>query len=565
MSTSSAVGEIKVWVKEFGTEAAAFRVSVSKNAIVDDLKDAIALKMKLDVAAPVLKIKIKKDAETTTNENEYEEVKKMRTLVTEISDKNPEDNPIYYSLPLSTNSNAIGGEVLGGITKKQKVSNNVEIKFSPFVDSNNNKGNNSNNINDNNNDINDNDINNDNDIQFLALENVPDKLKIKSNLLYSNLFIRPCYSEMYQEIKIDLQNLIIKKDRQPKFAIVGTAGIGKSSFFLYFLYKYMEERKNGDKSFFYQTSQGSAVFYQHTEGDSFAYENVGCDDIDNLHGNKYPLFVDLTTPDPPFFYSGSVFIFTSFKENRYKDIGNTGFIKIMPTWTELEMTDYFMSETFQSTFKPNAERQKEILDNCEIFGGAIRSVLLKQKSILDDAITKKGSNICDHFFKHGHGGSEDSISDILIHRNPQLDDDGKFMYDLNSSILVYSFASLYVFNKLLEKKRASLINQAKQKFNTGLSFGGDDGKEFEWLCFHIFKFSNKTFTAKPLLDTAGLNQFNIHFPPQKYLVADWKTKTNYLEENVLYLPTISNLVSVDAFCVFELNKKNINWITNYYC
>eukprot|EP01006_Ploeotia_vitrea_P036621 TRINITY_DN66042_c11_g1_i4.p1 TRINITY_DN66042_c11_g1~~TRINITY_DN66042_c11_g1_i4.p1 ORF type:complete len:669 (+),score=-51.18 TRINITY_DN66042_c11_g1_i4:110-2116(+) len=111
MSTSSAVGEIKVWVKEFGTEAAAFRVSVSKNAIVDDLKDAIALKMKLDVAAPVLKIKIKKDAETTTNENEYEEVKKMRTLVTEISDKNPEDNPIYYSLPLSTNSS---GNISGG-------------------------------------------------------------------------------------------------------------------------------------------------------------------------------------------------------------------------------------------------------------------------------------------------------------------------------------------------------------------------------------------------------------------------------------------------------------------
>ena len=80
-----------IWVKEVGDEAAAFRVFVSPNAIVDDLKDAIKNKMVLTYGAPLLKIKIK------TGEN-YE-VQGVGKAISDFAEGKTDADPIYYSQP----------------------------------------------------------------------------------------------------------------------------------------------------------------------------------------------------------------------------------------------------------------------------------------------------------------------------------------------------------------------------------------------------------------------------------------------------------------------------------
>jgi hypothetical protein len=110
-----------------------------------------------------------------------------------------------------------------------------------------------------------------------------------------------------------------------------------------------------------------------------------------------------------------------------------------------------------------------------------------------------------------------------------------------------------VFIKLIETYKHILIKEAKERFLVGTSFGGEDGKQFEWLCLHVCKFSDKIFAANPLDKTENLISFDIEFPESKYLVRNWRNNSVNLRENVLYLPTIENLESGDAFCVKELN------------
>jgi hypothetical protein len=148
---------------------------------------------------------------------------------------------------------------------------------------------------------------------------------------------------------------------------------------------------------------------------------------------------------------------------------------------------------------------------------------------------------------------ESTIHDVLIHRNPQQDDNGNFQYEVLKKIIIYSFASKYILIKLTNKYKDFLITEAKEKFLIGTSFGGEDGKQFERLCLHVCKFSDKKFSANPLDKTENLISFDIQFPESEYLVRNWSRNSVNLRENVLYLPTIENLESGDAFCVKELN------------
>ena len=72
MTTSST--DLKVWVKETEHNRSAFRVTISGDAIVDDLKKAITNEAKLDCAASKLKIKASEDGDALDEELNVAEI-----------------------------------------------------------------------------------------------------------------------------------------------------------------------------------------------------------------------------------------------------------------------------------------------------------------------------------------------------------------------------------------------------------------------------------------------------------------------------------------------------------
>jgi hypothetical protein len=364
----------------------------------------------------------------------------------------------------------------------------------------------------------------------------------RNNLNNKNLYIRSCYNELYDEIIADIDYLP-KTRRTPRFAVTGTAGVGKSSFFLYFLWRYMKDRK--DKSFYYQSDQQFVIFYQNKEGFQFTITKVL-----RFTLPQYPLFVDLINEVYPMDHCGTIIIFSSFKPGRFKELTKEGFVKVMPTWSNKEMSEYILSDYFGNDFEQTLDERKQTLSNFEYFGGCLRHVIYSEKNIIQSAIDSKGAGICTHYYKSGHGGIEDHISDVLIHRDPHIDDTGKVVY---GGQCVYKFASEYISRKLFSKHKDIVINESKQKFNVGTMYGNEDGKMFELLCFHACSFSGKEFEATPLNNTKGLSDFTIAFPVSNNLKRDWKSRGNQLKAGVLYLPTFGNLESGDAFCVMELN------------
>jgi hypothetical protein len=188
----------------------------------------------------------------------------------------------------------------------------------------------------------------------VSLKDIPETLKHRGGLANINLFIRSCYVDIYDEITSNMSNL--NNHKQSNFAVIGTAGIGKSGFFLYFLWRYMEDirlmnDKNGDKSFFYQTSKEIVTFFHHIDGFKFNKTKLNGQQYDKFSHKKYPLFVDMEGEDYPFENPGLLIIFSSFKSGRYKERTKKGFIKLMPTWSYKEMSTYIMSNTFGTDFE----------------------------------------------------------------------------------------------------------------------------------------------------------------------------------------------------------------------
>jgi len=168
-----------------------------------------------------------------------------------------------------------------------------------------------------------------------------------------------------------------------------------------------------------------------------------------------------------------------------------------------------------------------------------------------EALNEKGDIICDKFFKTGFGVLEVEVSDALIHRNPLVDEDGSYDYNALNKMVNFHFASPYVLKELMKLIDRSLVAQAKRKYQLGTFCGGEDGKEFEILCFHSFRFSGVPFEITPLHNTEKLKNATITFPDIEILALDWRTREGYLKCDVLYLPPYGILESGDAFCVVD--------------
>jgi hypothetical protein len=68
---------------------------------------------------------------------------------------------------------------------------------------------------------------------FVSIKDIPNILKQRGVLNNINLFIRSCYADIYDEINSNMSDL---DHKLPNFAVIGTAGIGKSGFFFVEIY-----------------------------------------------------------------------------------------------------------------------------------------------------------------------------------------------------------------------------------------------------------------------------------------------------------------------------------------
>jgi hypothetical protein len=269
-----------------------------------------------------------------------------------------------------------------------------------------------------------------------------------------------------------------------------------------------------------------------------------------------PLFADMETEyGSPKEHAGVCLIFTSFRSSsRFKELTKNGWEKVMPTWSADEQATFFNSVQFQN--EHGAEVTQRAYNNIEYFGGSIRSniqVAIAGKSPgkkIDKAIQTKGEYVCDRFFKAGFGGTEDVVSDVLVHRNPEKVND---VYDFDAEPCAFSFASPYVLRCLLTLQDSMMVTNARNKYNSGTFRGGEDGNEFELLCLHGFKISDVDFQAVPLTD--GVQQKQVKFPAKRVLALNWRERINYLEADVLYIPPYGNLESGDAFCLIKINNR----------
>ena len=364
--------------------------------------------------------------------------------------------------------------------------------------------------------------------------------------------MRDCYDILIDDIFASLLNL----NKRKTFAILGTAGIGKSSMLLVVLKLLFEDpTKFGLKarSFYFQSYPDHAQFYHHDRANEFSVRKV--DNLSDLDA-AIPLFADMVTMDGcPFEHAGISLIFTSFRPSRYKELTKMGWHKVMPTWSADEQAVFFSSAQFRKQYGEQVAQCA--YENIVYFGGSIRNNIKAAISMrspteeIAQAIMAKGKLVCEHFFEAGFGGTEDILSDLLVHRNPVMTMDG--VYDFDAVPYAFSFASPYVFRQLLALHKDMLVNAARKKYQTGTFRDGDDGNEFELLCLHGFKISGVEFLALPL--TKGAHPVQVKFPPKEVLALNWREQSSYLKAGVLYIPPYGNLESGDAFCLIEVNER----------
>jgi hypothetical protein len=374
-------------------------------------------------------------------------------------------------------------------------------------------------------------------------------LKLRSGLR-KYLFRRDCYEDFINDIIASLPKLHCKT-----IAVLGTAGIGKSSLFLVLLKMLLDDPNQfglASRSFYFQTRDEVIWLYRHVHATEFSLRFV---ERGEQLDEAIPLFADMETENgSPKEHAGISLIFTSFRPSRFKELTKNGWRKVMPTWSADEQAEYFSSTQFESEY--SKEEAQRAYDNIEYFGGSIRSNIKVAKTkmlpvrMIEDALLTKGELVCDRFFKAGFGGSEEVVPDVLVHRNPVIVD-GKF--DFDAEPCAYSFASPFVLRRLLQLKTTMLVTEARARYTAGTFHGGNDGNLFELLCLHGFKISGVEFPAQPLTD--GAKATTVIFPGKRVLALNWREQENYLQVDVLYIPPYGNLESGDAFCLIKINER----------
>ena len=385
-----------------------------------------------------------------------------------------------------------------------------------------------------------------------TINSLPFELGTRTNFESGkHLFIRPCYHDMaevfFKSMSATRPYVVVP--------FIGTAGIGKSCLFLFILMEWFE-REGQPQSFYYQTAKDEISVFEATFDGKFQVSTVPAAGA-RLNANM-PMFVDMKEQSLPEDHS-KTFIFSSFQPKRYKEITKGMPQYVMPTWTVQEYADYFALDHFWTDRGFDRALHYELVQQSVVmYGGSLRNVVVAVQHVLDEnndsldaevkaALQSKGASTAECVFEGGFNANDEDISDVLIHRNPPVDENGDYLYARRK--VVHTVASLYVFDELLSTRKTISLARYKEKFNNTLIGGSEDGKLFEHLCLSVIPFLGRSFEMVLLSDSNTKQKITVPATKQ-ILTANWRNEE--LNENVLYVPSHGSMESGDAFCLLNV-------------
>jgi hypothetical protein len=370
-------------------------------------------------------------------------------------------------------------------------------------------------------------------VEYLYVQELPDRFEDRYGKIPSHIYIRKCYCELYC-IATD-KILGLGESARSVTLFTGVPGIGKSLFLIYFIFRFLKDERFTDKTFALELQSKSdySVFHP-TDNPTVFKVNDNVNAI-KLGPKKFFLFCDLSSREEPFCRAQQTLIFSSPDPCRYKEITKNApsFNFTMPTWEENELM--FVGESF-----PNWEKN---FISC----GGVPRLVLSDFSIdkVDKAIDEKGGSISENFFKFGHGSIDILQNYCLVHINPPVSESGIVKYD---GRIVYSFASDEIFQKLACKYHQSILAAASQLFDVGAApetFGSSSaGHLFENVCLWLKPLEGLRLSTIDLQNTSILCEFDV---PTNRKLLDLHWKKNLLEPNYYYVPRIKNFMSGDSF------------------
>jgi len=206
--------------------------------------------------------------------------------------------------------------------------------------------------------------------------------------------------------------------------------------------------------------QSGFFFYANMSGE---FELTRIASAESALNADIPLFVDMKDQCLPVDHEGKIFIFSSFQPNRYKEITKEKVTYTIPVWSEAEYGAYLSTDYFWTDHKldrSETSHQYLVARSIIIYGGSFRNVMVAIARVLEgyatdlgwlvnEALTNKGQSVANTIFVNGFRGNDAEISDVLIHRNPPINN-GKIVYGSRS--VVHNVASQYIFQKLVKLK-----------------------------------------------------------------------------------------------------------------
>ena len=364
----------------------------------------------------------------------------------------------------------------------------------------------------------------------LTINQLPAHFAPRYGKIPETIYVRECYRELY---KTASDSMLAECSGNSATLFTGVPGIGKSLFLVYFIYRFLHDDRFPNKTFAVEFTKGKYVCFQPTanaEEFSCTHQNSSY-----VYSKDNLLLCDIAEALEPEMRAKWTFIFSSPSPSRYKEIlKNAPRARyILPTWSEQEFV--FLNANISVWY-----------ENFVRYGGVPRSVF-SDSNLLKEALDTKGGDIAECFFNYSFGIVNSLQDYMLVHINPPMSEDKKYVYN---GITTYSFASDFVFEKLVESNFEVMLAGAVKWFNAGGAKETLDafsaGVLFEKICLWLKTLNAQDITAVPL-STGDNVTFSV--PSEKYILPhDWRL-TAQLPVNKLILPRTANLESGDAFFV----------------
>lgn len=347
----------------------------------------------------------------------------------------------------------------------------------------------------------------------------------------SSIFVRDSYNDIYNLI---LGRFNTKASRH--HLVTGVPGIGKSTFSLYFLWRYLNDYPDAPVlcEFIYET-----ITLLHPQG-SQKYSRMGCPLM------KYPYLIDFINSNEPLPGLGSFqVVFSSPDESRYKNMmkNMNSSRYVMPVWTIEEL--YLLCPSFP------AISVDMVNERFALVGGVPRHCFADPekdvKKMVENKISEKGFDLIHQYMTKGFSFLEKDISHLLLHCHP--DEMNGYCTENNN----LDWATPTIFQMLFNAWRSAFRVSGANYFNLGPgSLGGAPaGLLFEKLCLHSDPINGVQYIQKlPLAESSSTLTLNI---PERKLYDNIGTDLD-TEVNVLYIPNQKNFESADAFYLSSSNE-----------